>query len=41
MTQLDISSNNLSGKTYNISKNQCDYDFSGIQALAHALPKCQ
>jgi hypothetical protein len=46
LTQLDVSSNNLDGKTMNCStvlstgQYDYDYDFSGIQALANALPKC-
>jgi hypothetical protein len=41
LTQLDVSSNGLGGKTWNSSKGEYDYDLSGIQALADALPKCQ
>jgi hypothetical protein len=41
MTQLDVSSNSLAGQTWNASKRKYDYDFSGIQALAAALQKCQ
>jgi hypothetical protein len=41
MTQLDVSGNNLAGQTWNAGKQGYDYNFSGIQALAAALPKCQ
>jgi hypothetical protein len=41
MTQLDVSSNNLAGKKWNNSNQDYDYDFTGIQALANTLPKCQ
>jgi hypothetical protein len=41
MTQLDVSSNNLAGQTWHAGKQSYDYNFSGIQALAAALPKCQ
>jgi hypothetical protein len=45
LTQLDVSSNDLAGKTWNgmtdAYQHRYDYDFSGIQTLADALPKCQ
>jgi hypothetical protein len=41
LTQLDISSNNLSGRAVNAARTGYDYDFTGVQALANALPKCR
>jgi Ran GTPase-activating protein (RanGAP) involved in mRNA processing and transport len=41
LTQLDVSSNTLVGKTWNSINSAYDYESSGIQALADALPKCQ
>jgi hypothetical protein len=41
LTQLDLSSNALVGKTWNDSKQDYDFDVSGYLALADALPKCQ
>jgi hypothetical protein len=41
LTQLDVNSNNLTGQTWDGNRGVYDYDFSGIQTLADALPKCQ
>ena len=41
ITSLDLSNNNLAGKSWDISNQKWLFDMTGVKALATALPECK